>query len=128
MLTLLVIDDEKAFSDLIVNYFNKTGCAVSAVASGEEGVALLEKTCPDIIIVDNKLPGIGGVETVKRLRALRPEVCIMMVSIDKEADVRADLAGCRIEQFFKKPVMFSVFCDAVVGYIARARKKEGCRA
>ena len=92
MIRILVIDDEPDFSDLILKYFSAMGCSVDVAATGEQGLERVTEISPDILIVDNRLPGIDGIEVVRRLRAAKQDVFIVMVTIDKEDGVR----GCPI--------------------------------
>jgi two-component system OmpR family response regulator len=124
MIRILVIDDEPAFSDLILKYFSAMGCAVEAAATGEQGLQRLIETSPDILIVDNRLPGIDGIEVVRRLRAAKQDVFIVMVTIDKEDDVRAALYPFTVDRFLKKPFQFSVLNDTLIEMITAAKDRK----
>ncbi len=124
MIRILVIDDERAFSDIVLRYFTAMGCSVEAAASGEEGLERLEAVPFDILLVDNKLPGISGVEIVRRIRARGKDILIVMVTIDKEDEVRARLQPFGVDRYLKKPFRFTEMSDALIETITLAKNKQ----
>jgi DNA-binding response OmpR family regulator len=124
MIRILVIDDEKSFSDLVLRYFSAMGCSMEAVASGEAGLERLKETSPDILIVDNRLPGIDGIEVIRRLRADKNDVLTLMVTIDKEDEVRAALYPLTVDRFLKKPFKFAELNDTLIEMIAAAKDRQ----
>jgi DNA-binding response OmpR family regulator len=124
MIRILIIDDEKAFSDPILKYFSAMGCAVEAVATGELGLERLQEDPPDILIVDNRLPGIDGIELVRRIRAAKADVFIVMVTIDKEDEVRSALYPFAVDRFLKKPFKFGDLNDTLIEMIFAAKDRQ----
>ena len=124
MIRILVIDDEKAFSDLILKYFSAMGCTVDVAGTGELGLDKNKGTPPDILMVDNRLPGIDGIEVVRRIRAAKQDVFIIMVTIDKEDDVRAALYPYAVDRFLKKPFRFAELNDMLIEMIAAAKNRK----
>ncbi len=53
---------------------------VGSAVDGEESLALVAETAPDIVLMDLSMPGIGGIEATRRLVAARPDVRIMMLT------------------------------------------------
>ena len=77
---ILLIDDEENLRKLIKMNLELTGAfEVATAAGGIEGIALAQKTVPDLILLDILMPGMDGIETLKRLRkdkdTLRPSPC-----------------------------------------------------
>jgi DNA-binding response OmpR family regulator len=124
MIRILVIDDEPAFTDLIYKYFSAMGCAVEVAGTGELGLDKVAETGPDILIVDNRMPGIDGIEVVRRLRIAKQDVFIVMVTIDKEDDVRAALYPYTVDRYLKKPFQFSELNDMLIEMIAAAKDRK----
>jgi len=67
--TILVIDDEKDFVELVKYNLEKEGFAVRGVLDGESGLSSAARDLPDLVIVDLMLPGIDGLEVCRRLRS-----------------------------------------------------------
>ena len=81
--TLLVIDDNRAFAEFLKSFIEEQcGLTVLGVAgSGEEGLHLAETLRPAGVIVDLKMPGLSGLETIRRLRAQNEKLRILAVSM-----------------------------------------------
>lgn len=70
---------------------------VTAAGSGEEVLARYPLERPDLILMDVRMPGIGGVEATRRLMSTHPEACIVMLTMGEDADgvARAVAGGAR---------------------------------
>jgi CheY-like chemotaxis protein len=77
---LLLADDEKDIRDVLALELSEAGFDVTAVNSGLAAVDALRKSEFDLVITDYKMPGIDGLETAKRLRAIDPELPIIVVT------------------------------------------------
>jgi DNA-binding response OmpR family regulator len=125
MVKALVIDDEKAFTD-IAERFLSGFCQVKVAVSAEDGLNALNDFQADIVVVDNQLPGINGVDLVRKIRSLRAkDVCIAMVTIDKEEDVAAALIPEKVDIFLKKPFRRSDLEKILLEAILAVRRKKG---
>lgn len=66
---VMIVDDEQNILELLEYNLKKEGFEVIRADTGEKAASLLEKTKPDIILLDQMLPGIDGLELLKRIRA-----------------------------------------------------------
>ena len=119
MIRMLVVDDEQAFSAMVSGYFSNFGCEVVSAVSAEEALQVCPVFRPDICVVDNRLPGMSGAQLIKQIRLFDRNVFIAMCTIDRQEDALTGLARDDIDLFFKKPLLFSAFCDALIGAMAR---------
>ncbi len=71
---ILIVDDEVDLLHSLTAFFEDEGFSVWAAASGEEALAILEKEPMDAVIVDMRLPGIDGNETIVKAYALQPSL------------------------------------------------------
>jgi serine phosphatase RsbU (regulator of sigma subunit) len=77
---LLVIDDEAFVRDSLIAYLEDSGYVVDGAASGLEGLELFERNRPDVVLLDLKMPGMDGVEVLKKLSADPANTPIIVVS------------------------------------------------
>jgi CheY-like chemotaxis protein len=77
---ILVVDDEPAVRELFKDLFKKEGHSVKAAATGEESLELVEKEDFDIILMDIKLTGINGLEALKKIKALKSKIIVIMIT------------------------------------------------
>jgi two-component system, OmpR family, KDP operon response regulator KdpE len=103
---VLVVDDEPALRRVFRTSLAASGFLIKEARSGEEAVDILPQHPFDLVLLDINMPGIGGVETCREIRALAPKIGILMVTVrDAEQDmVRALEAGA--DDYVTKPVRF----------------------
>jgi len=92
-LALLVVDDDELMQDAMGDLLGMLGHGVSIASRGEEALAFLEAGRTfDGVLLDVNMPGLGGVATLHRLRALRPDLPVLLVT-GKADQVVVDLAA-----------------------------------
>jgi two-component system KDP operon response regulator KdpE len=103
-LSALLVDDEFAFRRALRTSLAASGFAIEEAPSGEEAIAMLGKRSFDLVLLDVNMPGMGGVETCREVRARLPRIGIIMVTVrDSENDmVKALEAGA--DDYITKPV------------------------
>jgi DNA-binding NtrC family response regulator len=88
--TILLVDDDAAFRHVMSGELRRMGHEVSTAASGEEAVESARRQEPEIVLLDLRLPGMDGLETLQVLRAGHPSVEVIMLtghgSIDSAID------------------------------------------
>lgn len=80
LLKILVIDDEKLIRWSFEKQFSGKEYKIFSAETGEEGLKIFEKHYPDIVFVDNKLPGIQGLEVILKLKELDDEAIIVFMT------------------------------------------------
>ena len=70
---LLIVDDVPTNRDLLDELLSRMGFATRTAASGEEALEVFDEWHPDLVLMDVRMPGMGGLEAVRRLRAGRVE-------------------------------------------------------
>lgn len=86
MAHLLVIEDNPDMSDLLREYFGALGHQVTAATNGHAGLHAALHTRPDLIVLDVMLPGLGGLEVLRRLRVEADTPVLMLTAREGEAD------------------------------------------
>lgn len=77
---LLIVDDELDIREFAVRFFKKRNIEVFSAANGEEAIRKVIEQRPNIILLDFNMPGIDGIETLKRIRQLDQNINIIMVT------------------------------------------------
>jgi two-component system response regulator HydG len=77
---ILVIDDDKAMRDACFQILSRQGYRVELAASAKQGLALLERLSFDTILLDLVMPDMDGLETLKKIRALDPDVEVIIIT------------------------------------------------
>jgi len=82
---ILIIDDEPQVGMIFTKVLESAGYSVIAAASGEEGLRKLDDN-PEVVFLDLKLPGIDGVETLRRIRKTNPNLPVVMMTAYQTVD------------------------------------------
>jgi CheY-like chemotaxis protein len=80
MAKILVIDDDRLFVQLIVKTLEKNGHEAVGASDGLEGMKLFEKSAFDCVVCDLIMPNQEGLETIKTLRRIAPNLAIVAIS------------------------------------------------
>ena len=81
VLRILVVDDESAIRRALRPPLMELGFQVAEASRGEEALQMLRTTVFDAVLLDVNMPGIGGVETLRRIRAFAPRLPILMLTV-----------------------------------------------
>jgi DNA-binding NtrC family response regulator len=116
MARVLVIDDNEDFRKLALLWFDINRIPAEGVGSGRAALEAQRRDPAEVIITDIYMPDLGGVETIKLLRAEFPQVKIIAVtgrpSIDAD-DALRDAADAGAARTFRKPLKLDALVDAV---------------
>lgn len=104
MAKILVIDDEVVFARSVAHALNRNGHECWSLPSAEEGIASLDANRPDIILLDVKLAGMSGLEALRKLTSLDPDLIVIIVTAysSVQSAVAAMKAGAY--DYIQKPI------------------------
>jgi len=113
--TILVADDEPLVLALIRNALERSGYQVLAAANGMEALELLKQNADDVkvVILDVTMPGMSGEETFKRMKAIRPNVPVILSTGLSEIETAERFAGAGLAGFLQKPYTASQLAEKV---------------
>ncbi|NVM56987.1 MAG: response regulator [Desulfobacterales bacterium] len=94
---VLVVDDENDFLETFVNRLRKRNLDVTGVESGEKALELLDKALFDVVILDVKMPGMDGVDTLREMKKKRPLMEVIMLT--GHASVESGIEGMKLGAF-----------------------------
>jgi CheY-like chemotaxis protein len=111
---VLVIDDEESIRKIIIRIIEKVfGCLVLEAKDGQEGVELIEKKQPALVVTDFEMPEMNGEEVVRFIkeRGWPIKTIVLSGNLNPEIKERALVAGCDI--FMEKPFELGELIRAV---------------
>jgi DNA-binding response OmpR family regulator len=88
---VLVVDDEPTVREVVAGYLRRDGHAVSEAGDGDTALELLERERPDLVVLDMMLPGVNGLDILRRIRAAGDLPVIMLTARSEESDRVAGL-------------------------------------
>lgn len=122
---VLLVDDETEVTALLHRRLGHRGYDCQCAHSGEEALDAIGKHNFDVIIMDVKMPGMGGMAALGQLRALHPQVPVILLSghADMQAAVEAMQAGAF--GYLMKPVDFDELLFKIEDAAAQTRLEQG---
>jgi DNA-binding response OmpR family regulator len=117
---ILVVEDEDSIASFVVKGLTAEGHSVERAATGAEAIGLGVTYEFDLILLDLLLPDGHGMDVLKRIRADRPEVPIIVVSALGEVDDKVDLLDAGADDYLVKPFAFAELAARV-----RAAARQG---
>jgi two-component system response regulator AtoC len=100
---VLVIDDDPGIREYLKALGERQGYQVSAAADGEEALASLSDSRPDIVTLDAVLPGMDGLETLRQMKKLIPDIPVIMLSGHGQARTIVEAMRLGASDFLRKP-------------------------
>jgi CheY-like chemotaxis protein len=120
--TVFIVEDDNEVADLLVDELESRGMVTFAFLNGEDAEREAQKMAKrgdaiDLALVDGRLPGIDGLETIRRLRATRPSLAAMLMTGYSDMETAAGAADLGVVGYVLKPF------DDVGGLIVRIREQ-----
>lgn len=94
---VLVVDDEKEFLETIIKRLRKRGLSISGVSSGEEALKALNESPADVVVLDVRMPGMDGIQTLREIKRRHPLVEVIMLT--GHANLEVAIEGMELGAF-----------------------------
>lgn len=108
---VLIVDDEEDFRDTLMKRLQKRNLDVSGAENGEKALEMVDKFLYDVIILDVKMPGIDGIETLREIKKRKPLIEVILLT--GHASVESGIEGMKLGAFdyVMKPADFDKLVD-----------------
>ena len=103
-LNILWADDEIDLLKPHILFLREKGYDVVTVNNGNDAIEQLKNINFDIVFLDENMPGISGIETLARLKNIKPEVPVVMITKSEEELIMEQAIGSKIADYLIKPV------------------------
>jgi DNA-binding NtrC family response regulator len=100
---ILVIDDDRSARLLLQRVLAKAGHTVRLADTAEEGLGALQEGHFDLLITDKNLPGIDGLEVLRRAREHNPQLRAILITGFPSAETRSHATGLGVAAYVTKP-------------------------
>lgn len=101
---VLIVDDEESIRSSLDGILQDEGYRTSVAASGEDALNLLREELPDLILLDIWMPGLDGIETLRRARDLAPDQLVIMMSGHGTIETAVKATKLGAFDFIEKPL------------------------
>ncbi len=118
---ILIVDDEVNIRSALVTILEKRGHRVVAVGTGEEAWAILGETPVDLVLTDLKMPGIGGIELLRRVKDGFPETEVVVMTAYGSVETAVEAMRLGAYDYVTKPIEKDRFPVVVEKALERRR-------
>jgi DNA-binding NtrC family response regulator len=117
---VLIVDDEKDFVEMFSLRLETQGEKVSTAFSGKEALAVLEKAPIDVVILDIRMPGMDGIDTLKQIKKLYPIVEVILLTGHGSTETAVEGMKLGAFDYLMKPADF----EEIKTKLENARKRK----
>ena len=102
--SILWVDDQIDLLKAHIIFLRDKGFQVTSCNNGSESIELIKNNLYDIILLDENMPGISGIETLEQIKILRPNLKVIMITKNEAEDIMEQAIGKQISDYLIKPV------------------------
>ncbi len=105
---ILIVDDEKDICEVLDITLSDVGYEVFTASSGEEALRLYREVNPAIILTDIRMPGMDGIELLKRIKGANPDTEVIMITGHGDMDLAIESLKLEATDFITKPINYDI--------------------
>jgi Response regulator containing CheY-like receiver, AAA-type ATPase, and DNA-binding domains len=102
--TVLIVDDERTFARAVRAFLVESGYEAEVAPDAEQALAMLETLRPDVVFSDLRLPGLSGVELLRRIREFDPSIAVIIMTAYGTIEGAVEAVKLGAFDYLKKPV------------------------
>ncbi len=102
--SLLWVDDEIDLLKGYILFLGKKGYEVTTVSNGADAIDLCSRQTFDLVLLDEQMPGLSGLETLQQIKEVQPATPVVMVTKSEEENIMDQAIGSKIADYLIKPV------------------------
>ena len=102
--TVLIVDDERTLARAVKAFLIESGYEAEVAGDGEQAVAMLETLRPDVVFSDMRLPGMSGIEVLRRIREFDPSIPVIIMTAYGTIEGAVEAVKLGAFDYLKKPV------------------------
>src|SRR6056297_3601868 len=103
-LSVFVIDDDKMIRDIIAELLIDFNCEVETFETGETAIAALKEQYIDLVITDYRMPGMNGLDTIRKVREINPEIEVIMITGHGSIESAVEAMKLGAHDYITKPL------------------------
>lgn len=114
MIRILVVDDEPEICSFLDRYLTKKGYKVFTSLNGEDAIKTVKDERPHIVLLDIRMPGIDGIETLKRIKEVDKNTGVIMVTAVKDEETAKNALKLGADDYITKPMDLKYLDDVLM--------------
>ena len=100
---VLIVDDQNGIRILLMEVFSSEGYETYQAANGKIALDIVKRNVPDLVLLDMKIPGMDGLEILKHIKQINPDIKVIMMTAYGELDMIKEATDLGALMHFTKP-------------------------
>ena len=105
MIKMLVVDDEIDVCDFVKHFFEERNFQVYTALNGSDALRIVRKDKPQLVLLDMKMKGMDGIETLKKIRDVDKNVKVVMVTAVTDQEKMDEATSLGASKYITKPLV-----------------------
>jgi len=114
---ILVVDDDENIRELLGDVLTEEGYIVTKASNGEEAIAKVKEENPYLLLLDVKMPGMDGVEVLRRVREINKSMGVIMITACEDIEAAKDALKLGAFDYIRKPFDLNYLKTSVLSNI-----------
>jgi two-component system KDP operon response regulator KdpE len=123
--TVLVVDDEPAIRKILKSALSSVGYSTHEARDGEAALGAIREHPVDLVLLDINMPGVGGIESCRRIRKLAPRAGIVMITVRDREDDKVEALEAGADDYVTKPFLLRELLARLRAVLRRTHLDQG---
>lgn len=111
---VLIIDDEPEICKMVTEFLFDAGYAASHALNGPDGLAMIKKDLPSLVLLDISMPGMNGTEVLRLIREEFPALPVLVLTGNRDAETVKKMMLLGASEYLTKPIHLETLLDQFV--------------
>ena len=120
MIKVLIIDDERPIRETLEMFLREKGYEVATSEDGKEGLEAVQRVRPEIVILDIRLPGMDGLEVLRRIKEKGEETQVIMITAYHDTETTRQAMKLGAYEYIRKPLDADEFENLTIRKIPKS--------
>lgn len=111
---ILIIDDEPEICKMVTEFLFDAGYSASCAFNGPDGLAMIKKDLPSLVLLDVGMPGMNGIEVLRLIREQFPALPVVVLTSHRDTETVKKMMELGASEYLTKPINLETLLDQFV--------------
>ncbi len=111
---VLIIDDEPEICKMVTESLFDAGYSASYALNGPDGLAMIKRDLPSLVLLDVGMPGMDGIEVMRLIREQYPALLVVVLTGNRDTETVKKMIGLGASEYLTKPINLETLLDQFV--------------